>query len=232
MIKSIIFTFTYIIWTGLFSIVGMLLFPFPSIYAIKWAHLWAYGIKYMLKYIVGITYEVKGFENVPEGSVIIASKHQSAFETIVYHLIFNKAVFVVKKELLYLPFFGWQLLKAGSIALDRKSGAKAMKKLLSGVMNRAKLGRQIIIFPEGTRTRYGEEVKAYNPGVALLYEKTNLPVIPVAINSGKVWGRNSMWKKSGKITVEIMPPMPFGMGKKEFLQELNNKIETACKNMG
>ena len=221
------------IWSALCSIAGVLWFPFPSIIAIKWAHVWAYGIKLLLKYVVGITYEVVGIENLPKGeSVIIASKHQSAFETAIYHLVFSRAVFVLKKELLYLPFFGWNLMKCGAIALDRKAGTAAMRKMLKEVEDRKKLGRQIIIFPEGTRTAYGKRVTEYKPGVALLYEKCDLKVLPVAINSGKFWKRNSILQRHpGKITIKIMPPMPAGMDKKAFMSALNTTIEDAVEKL-
>lgn len=230
-IRSVLFNLFYFSWTLFVSFIGCLLAPFPKRVALANARIWATVTMKGMNVLIGLKYRVEGLENLPkEGPFIIASKHQSAFETIAYHAIFHHPVFVLKKELLWLPLFGWNLLLTGCIPIDRSSGTKAMRSILEGTKKRLQEGHPVIIFPEGTRTAPGTTAK-YNPGIGLLYEQCEAPVVPVVLNSGEFWRRKAFVKLSGTITVRILPPMPKGLPKREFISALQNEIESAYKDL-
>lgn len=177
--------------------------------------------------ICGIKIEVRGKENIRKENVIYAAKHQSAIETYCLTSILDKSVFVLKKELTYIPIFGWAQKFYGMIAVDRAAGGATLKKLLKEAKERISQGRSIIIFPEGTRTKPGMTTE-YKPGLVFLYQNMNVPVVPVALNTGLFWAKNSFMRYPGTIIIEFMEPMPIGMGKKEFMAELQQKIEAKC----
>ena len=185
----------------------------------------------MLK-LCGITIEVRGKEYITPG-VIFASKHESAFETYAYTDIIPHSVFVLKKELTYIPLFGWGQALYGMIPVDCGAGARAMKGMLAEAKKRVADGRSIIIFPEGTRCRHGQ-VKGYKSGIVFLAEGLDMPVVPVALNSDLVWSKGAFLRRPGKVMFEFMPPMNVAdyAGKKEFVAALQEKIETACAKLG
>ncbi len=171
---------------------------------------------------MGIDWRVVG--KVPEGPVVFASKHQSAWETAFFYLLRSDSVFVYKKALAYIPMFNIYLWAARHICLNRGGGARALKKLISDVKDRLSDGRAIIIFPEGTRKKVGDKPD-YKAGVAAIYANIEAPVVPVRLDSGKLWPRQSRFKKAGTITVEFLEPMPKGLTKKGFMEELEKRIE-------
>ena len=185
----------------------------------------------MLK-LCGITIEVRGKEYIRPG-VIFASKHESAFETYSYTDIIPHSVFVLKKELTYIPLFGWGQAMYGMIPVDRGAGAKAMKGMLKEAKKRVAEGRSVIIFPEGTRCKHGQ-VKGYKSGIVFLAEGLDMPVVPVALNSDLVWSKGAFLRRPGKVVFEFLPPMRVQdyAGKKEFMAALQEKIETACAKLG
>ena len=185
----------------------------------------------MLK-LCGITVEVRGKEYITP-NVIFASKHESAFETYAYTDIIPNSVFVLKKELTYIPLFGWGQALYGMIPVDRGAGAKAMKGMVKEAQKRMADGRSIIIFPEGTRCKHGQ-VKGYKSGIVFLAENLDMPIVPVALNSDLVWSKASFIRKPGKVVFQFLPPMNIKdfAGKKEFMTELQNRIESACAKLG
>ena len=195
---------------------------------------WNYGfipaLVWCLKYIGGITVEIRGEKNLKQEGVIYAGKHESALETYILTNYIKKAAFILKKELTYIPIFGWAQYFYGMIPVDRSGGAVAMKNMLRHAKQRIECGRPVIIFPEGTRKQPGQET-SYKPGVALLYQNLNLPVVPVATNTGLFWKKNSFLRYSGKVIFEFMEPLSAGMDKKTFMTELENKIETKCNEL-
>lgn len=195
----------------------------PTKYVLIACKLWAKLVVYGAKYIAQIDFEIKG--TPPTKPCIIASKHQSAWETAFFWLAVKNPCFVLKKELMYLPLFGLYLFFSQQIWVNRSKGASAIKKLLPQVTQRLAEERTIIIFPEGTRTLPHAKA-SYKTGIALLYSQQSAPIIPVRLNSGECWGKNSFWKKSGIITVEFLPAIPRGLAKIEFMQELQKRIET------
>ena len=167
---------------------------------------WSAGTLVLLRWCVGLDHEVRGRENLPDGPVIIAMKHQSAWDTLAAPVIFARPAIVIKRELGFVPFYGWYALKAGMIPIDRGAGATALRRMIAAAERAKAAGRPIFIFPEGTRTAVGER-RPYQPGVAALYRQLGMPLVPVAVNSGLFWGRRRFLKRPGRIVVEILPPM-------------------------
>ena len=184
-------------------------------------------LRKMMNCICGLEIEVRGKQYINKGAAVYASKHQSAVETYFMSSIIKNATFIFKKELTHIPFFGWAIRFYGSVPVDRSGKSRAMKKMLSEAKALLKIGMSIIIFPEGTRTK-PEKNSAYKPGVFFLYENTDVPLVPVALNSAFFWKKNSFLRHSGKIIIEFLEPMPKGLGRQEFMPELKNRIETKC----
>ena len=183
-------------------------------------------------FLCGIKIVVKGKEYIKPG-YIFASKHESALETFAYTAIIPNSIFVLKKELTYIPLFGWGQAVYGMIPIDRSAGARALKSMLKAAKVRTKEGRKLIIFPEGTRCKHGQ-VKGYKTGVLFLAENLNMPLVPVALNTGLHWGKGAFLKYPGTVTFEFMPPMNVSdfAGKKEFMAELERRIESKCAELG
>jgi 1-acyl-sn-glycerol-3-phosphate acyltransferase len=225
-LRSILFNLLYALWTA-----GMHILCLPLLFASRGAvqaagGIWIDGTLWLLKHVAGIDYRVTGTENLPSTPAIYASKHQSAWETLFLSRYLNFPAFVLKKELLSIPLFGWFLKRAGNIAVDRKGGASALRSMARQATETLESGRSILIFPEGTRVAPGQ-TKPYQPGVAALYTQQKVPVVPVALNSGLFWGRRAFIKKPGTIVVQILPPIPPGLDRKAFMRDLESRIEPA-----
>ncbi len=166
----------------------------------KGALIWSKLVVIVLKYLCGIDYEVRGQENLPkDGGFIVACQHQSAWETMIMHLVFNRPVYAYKKELLKIPFYGWFLKRMSGIAIDRKGGAKALKSLIKDSEKYLNNNRQIIIFPQGTRVPVGasDADYPYQAGITAIYSKLKCKIVPAALNSGYFWNKNKFLKKKG-----------------------------------
>ena len=162
------------------------------------------------------------------GPAILAAKHQSAWDTIVFYRVLDAdPVYVLKRELTWIPILGWYLRRVGMVAVDRKGGAAALRRMTATAHAALAEGRRIVIFPEGTRTAPGAR-RPYHPGVAALYAATDVPVVPVALDSGRYWPRRGFLKRPGTITLRILPPLPPGLARKAFVAELEHRIEEAC----
>jgi 1-acyl-sn-glycerol-3-phosphate acyltransferase len=186
---------------------------------------WARCVLGLLRVTVGITVRVTGAEHLPvSGAALIAAKHQSAFDTIVWLTLLPSPAYVLKRELLWVPLYGWYARAAGMIAVDRSARAAALRHLAKAGQEALAEGRQIVIFPEGTRTAPGTR-RPYQPGIAALQARTGLPVIPVATDSGLFWGRRAFRKRPGTITVAVLPPIAPGLGRAAFLTRLTQAIE-------
>ncbi len=183
---------------------------------------------FLEKYILGLTYELRGIENLPKnGAFIIAAKHQSAFETMKLHIIFKDPAVILKQELLNIPIWGWYLAKSDVIAIDRSSKKAAVKSIQDGALRMKEQGRPIVIFPQGTRVAIGttSAQKPYKIGVVRVQETTELPIIPMAMNAGVFWPRNAFWKSSGTVIFEFLPQIPAGMESAALLKKLEHDIE-------
>jgi 1-acyl-sn-glycerol-3-phosphate acyltransferase len=232
-IRSIIFNIFFFTW--LFGVAALYapLLPFlPVRPFIRLIRFWLGGMIWGARLICGIRWRVEGLEHLPKGACIIASKHQSAWETLFFHLIVDDPIYVLKKELLAVPLIGWYMRKTRMIGVDRKAGASALRTVLREAGPAMEEQRQMIIFPEGTRVSPGDSVD-WQPGVAALYARfgDQVPLLPVALNSGLCWGRNSFVKKPGLITLRILPPVPTGMNKKELVVYLKDAIENTSESL-
>ena len=193
------------------------------------AKIWSQFSLLMLRKICRIDHRIIGLEKLPKNEAfIVACKHQSAWETIIMHLIFNAPAYSYKKELLKIPFYGWYLKIMTGIAIDRKGGTKALKDLL--IQSKACLleNHNIIIFPQGTRVpvKAGTDKYPYMAGIAALYNSCNVKIVPAALNSGIFWDRKKILKKPGTIILEFLDPIEPGLPKKEFMKLLEEKIES------
>lgn len=211
--------------TPIYSMIAVLTFPFPPLVRYRLISGWAYLMLWWLRVTCGIRYRVIGTENIPATPSIILAKHQSAWETLAFQQIFPPQVWVLKRELLRLPFLGWGLAMTSPIAIDRGAGREALKQLVRQGKNRLKQGFWVVIFPEGTRTAPGKKGK-YHIGGAWLASHTQTTVVPVAHNAGEFWGKNSFVKKPGTITVSIGTPIPTtGLASDDLNRMVENWIE-------
>jgi 1-acyl-sn-glycerol-3-phosphate acyltransferase len=225
-LRSALFNALFFGWTTLVLTLSMPLALVPRP-AIMWAaRRLASGTVDLLKVVVGLRYEVRGDLNLLQQPVIVASKHQSAWDTFIFYLVARDPAYVMKKELMSIPVYGWLARKQRMIPIDRSAGAKALRTLLHDAQAALADRRQIVIFPQGTRVAPG--VKApYQAGIAALYARLGCPVVPVALNSGCFWPRRSFLKRRGKIVLEILPPIPPGLAKPTFMATLEDRIESA-----
>jgi len=205
-LRSSLYALFQAVITPLFAVLALLFIPFPAAARYRFITTWSRLMLAGAETILGIRYRVLGAENVPAPPFIVLAKHQSAWETLAFQVIFPPQVWVVKRELLWIPFFGWGLALLSPIAIDRAAGPRALKQLLE--QGRERLARRycIVIFPEGTRVAPGSRGK-YQVGGAWLAVKTATPVLPVAHNAGELWRRRAFVKRPGVVTVSIGAPI-------------------------
>lgn len=224
-IRSLTFFLLQLLITPVFTLIAILSFPFHPITRYRLISGWALSVMWLLRVLCGIRLEVKGAENIPAQPAILLCKHQSAWETIALQKVFPPQVWVLKRELLWLPFFGWGLAMTSPIAIKRSDGKGAVKQLLRQGKERLDMGFCVVIFPEGTRIPYGQRGK-YKIGGALLSHSTGVPVVPIAHNAGKLWGRNSFMKHPGVITMSIGKAInPAGLKAEEINRQAEEWIE-------
>ncbi len=214
-----------------FSLLAIVLIPLPAVTRSRWVSGWAHAVMWWLKVTCNLRYKVSGREHIPATPSIILAKHQSAWETIALQTILPPQVWVLKRELLMIPFFGWGLWAVGSIPIDRSSGREALKKLVNHGKDRLKRGLWVVIFPEGTRTAPGARAK-YHIGGAWLATHTQTAVVPVAHNAGRYWRKNSILKYPGVIQVVIGPVISTNGLKPDALnQQVETWIETEMQHL-
>ena len=201
-LRSLIFLLLQLVLTPIFSTLAILTFPFSPLTRYRLISSYARTMIWLLRVVCGIRHEVTGLENIPSEPCVVLCKHQSAWETLALQVIFPPQAWVLKRELLWLPFFGWGLAMTSPIAIDRSDGKGAVKQLLKQGKERLAQGFFVVIFPEGTRIPYGQRGK-YKIGGALLAASAKVPVLPVAHNAGRLWGRNAFSKHPGLITMSI-----------------------------
>ncbi len=233
--RSLVFNTVFLVYHLALVPVLTALLPFPRRWSQGVARLWTQGVGLILRLVVGLDVEIRGREHLPVGPCVIVSRHQSAWDTFVFYLLLSDPNYILKKELTDIPLWGWCALKCGAISVDRSGGGAALKKMVRDTEDRVAKGRQVVIFPEGTRMPPGEQ-REYQPGVAAVYSRVTrtpgapgAPVVPVALNSGLFWGRRSFQKKPGVITLEFLPPMPPGLKRRQFMEELRIRIEGATE---
>jgi 1-acyl-sn-glycerol-3-phosphate acyltransferase len=221
-LRSALYSLLQLIITPLYFVIILASFPLSPHSRYRITSGWAHLMLFLLRVICGIRYRVIGAEHIPQTPGIVLSKHQSAWETLAFQEIFPPQVWVLKKELLLVPFFGWGLAMTSPIAIDRSSKKAALKQIVSQGKDRLKRGFWIVVFPEGTRIAPGEKGR-YGIGGAWLATHTGAPVVPVAHNAGRFWGKNALIKLPGTITVSIGAPIdPTGMEP----GDLNARVES------
>jgi 1-acyl-sn-glycerol-3-phosphate acyltransferase len=230
-LRSALFNLVFFAFTAFGALLlspALLLPPRAAVSLVRW---WSRQVLTLLRLIAGIEVRVTGQEHLPAGGpALIAAKHQSAFDTIIWLSLLPHPAYVLKAELLLIPFYGWFCRRAGMIGVDRGAGAAAMRSLLREADTAFADARQVVIFPQGTRVaaRPGTaESHPYQPGITALYARSGLPVIPVATDSGRFWPRRSFLKHPGTITVAILPPIAPGLPRRDFEMTLAATIEKA-----
>ena len=225
-LRSVAFNVLFYVSTLVWLIVALPTFFMPYTAILAVAKAWGRTNLMLLRAVAGIDYEIRGREKIPKGAVIAASKHQSAWETFALLPLFDEPTFIVKRELEWIPIFGWFMIKGRMVPVDRRAGGAA----LTGMTERARIelgrGRQLIIFPEGTRRPAGAEPH-YKYGVAHLYAEIGVSCVPIALNSGLFWPRRTILRHPGTVLVEVLDPIAPGLDKEEFFARLKDAIETS-----
>jgi 1-acyl-sn-glycerol-3-phosphate acyltransferase len=225
-VRSLLFNAAFYLNMVLWLILLIPGFFGPRRFFMRLVQLWAHTSLWLLRVLAGTRIEVRGREKIAPGGALVASKHQSLWETFALVTIFDDPTFILKRELMWIPFFGWYTWKAGCVPVNRKAGSLALVQMTARAKEEARHGRQIIIFPEGTRRPPGAP-PAYKYGVAHLYQNLGFPCIPVALNSGLYWPRRRFIRRPGTIRVEILDPIAPGLPREEFFARVQGGIEAA-----
>lgn len=223
LLRSLLFNLAFFGFGAAFMILGSPLLLGPRRLQRRAMRGMAQALVWILCRTIGVTLRITGREHLPTaGAALVAAKHQSAFDTLIWFTLVPDVAYVMKKELFDLPFYGWFARRAPMIGVDRAAGGKAMRQMMRDAREVAREGRQIVIFPEGTRTAPGQRIP-YQPGIVALASTLNLPVIPVATNSGEIWGRRDFLKRPGLLEICVLPPLAVPRG--ELLGKLEQVIE-------
>lgn len=225
-LRSFAFNAAFYVATIAVGLIGLPMLLAPRRQVMRFGRFWALCVLWLLRVLTGLSGEVRGGEHVPGGACLIAMKHQSMWDTLMLPIVLGDPAVVIKRELLFVPLYGWYAARAGSIFIDRKAGAAALRRMVAAARRAAAAGRPVVIFPQGTRTAPGAHVP-YQPGVAALYQALRLPLVPAAVNSGRFWGRRSFLKRPGCITMQFLDPIPPGLSRRELMAELERRIEAA-----
>ena len=229
-VRSLAFAAAFYATTALFVLAGAPLLVVPRRFAMVALKAYARCCMWLLRTIVGANVEVRGAGHIPTGAALVAAKHQSAWETFAIIPLLSDPAMVMKAELGWIPLYGWFAHKLGHIFVARERGPAALRGLIADARSRAAAGRQIVIFPEGTRQAVSAP-PSYKAGVVALYEGLDLPCVPVALNSGLYWPRRSLIRYPGTIVVEFLAPIPPGLERAVFRETLEARIEAATRRL-
>lgn len=224
-LRSTLFNIVFYANLALFLLLGSGFYFTPRKWSIRALQVWAKVSLFWLRVIVGIRMEVRGEKNIPQGACLVAGKHQSFWETFAILPLLDDPAVVLKKELTYIPFFGWFIYKFRMIPVQRTAGTQALRALVGAAENAIAKGRQVVIMPEGTR-RAPDDPPDYKPGAAALYGKLDVPCVPFALNSGLFWPRRRFLRRPGTIVISFLEPIPPGLNRKVFQSRLETVIET------
>lgn len=222
-IRSLLFHLLFYLWTAVVAVICTPVLLGPTRWTLAMFHFWGRGVVLLLG-VCGIRVEVRGRQHIPNGPALVAPKHQCMFDVFAQFTWLPASVFVMKKELNWIPWFGWYAAKVGTIDIDRSGHATALKNMVRRAKALFAKDRQVVIFPEGTRGQPGAKTD-YKPGIAALYRELDVPVIPVATNSGVHW--QSFQRIPGTIVFEYLEPIPPGLKRAEFMRTLEERIEAA-----
>lgn len=229
-LRSLVFNILFYVVFVFWALVALPTFAMPRPAMLKVASWWAKTNILLMRLVCGITVEFRGTEKIPKGPLIVASKHQSMWETISLLHFFEAPFFAVKRELKFIPLFGLFLIKTRMIAIDRSAGGRALIRMARRAAEEVRSGRQFVIFPEGTRTAPGAPPQ-YKAGVGLIYTDCGVACLPVALNSGLFWPRRTFMRYPGTLVVEFLDPLPPGLRRDAFLQRIESVIEEASSRL-
>jgi 1-acyl-sn-glycerol-3-phosphate acyltransferase len=225
-LRSLIYNVLFYLLLAFWVIVGIPTFLMPRWAILTIAKCWARSSIWLLRVICNVKVEYRGLEKIADGPLIVASKHQSMWETFALLQFFDQPLYILKRELKWIPFFGWYLSKANMIGVDRSAGGRALLQMARRAGEEVRRGRQLIIFPEGTRTAV-DAPPNYKTGVAQVYVDCGVTCLPVALNSGLFWPRRTFMRYPGTLVVEFLDPLPPGLSRREFLERVSTMIEGA-----
>ena len=226
LIRSALFMAWFLALTAVMAILFLPLLAAPRLATVRMARCWARATLWGLRIFAGVG--ARRIGAAPKGGVLVASKHMSMWDTLALYLALDDPAIVLKRELLRIPFYGWYLGKAAAIPIDRGGGAEALRSMTHAAERVLAEGRPILIFPEGTRKKPGARPD-YKPGVAGLYGLLDVACVPAALDSGKYW--QGFWKYPGTISLEFLAPIPPGLKRRDFMRQLEDRIETATNRL-
>ena len=226
LLRALLYNLGFWLITLVIGVVALPALLLPRRYAVRVSEAWTRTSLAWLGASVGLHHELRGREHMIRAPAIYAFKHLSAWDTLYLNQLLRDPAVVLKRELLFLPLVGFYFMKTGMIPIDRKGGARALKAMIATAEQAVAQGRPIAIFPEGTRAPVGVR-RPFHPGVGALYVRLGLPIVPVALNSGCFWGRRAFLKRPGRITVEVLPPIPPGLDRRKAIQLLEERINEA-----
>jgi len=229
-LRSALFNLAFFAWSALYSVLFAPALLLPRRASVFAQYCWAWTTIWLARAVAGIDHRAEGLEHLPDGPAIVAARHESAYETFAIYTHLDDPAFVMKRELLFIPLYGWHGLRTGQIGVDRSAGASAMRRMLKAARQVVADGRSIIIFPEGTR-KPPEAPVELQPGIIGLYKTLGVPVVPVAVNSGRHWPRRSFLKRPGVIVLRFMPAIPPGLPRREFMDRLTRDLENESRKL-
>lgn len=229
-LRSLVYNIVFYLNTAFWVLLGIPTYVMPRWGIIRIAQNWARTSIWWMGIICNTKVEYRGLEKIPAGPLLVASKHQSAWETFALLQFFDQPLYILKRELLWLPLFGWYLVKADMIGVNRNAGGRSLIEMARRARDEVRRGRQLIIFPEGTRTAVGAPPK-YKTGVSQVYVDCGVTCIPVALNSGLFWPRRTFMRYPGTVVVEFLDPIAPGLSRNEFTERVSTVIEEATKRL-
>jgi 1-acyl-sn-glycerol-3-phosphate acyltransferase len=225
-LRSLLYNVLFYLLLVCWIIVAIPTYLLPRSAVLALARIWASNSIWLQRVICNTRVEYRGVEKIPKGPLIVASKHQSMWETFALLQFFDQPLFILKRELTWIPLFGWYLLKANMIGIDRRAGGRSLLAMARRAGEEVRRGRQLVIFPEGTRTPVGAPPQ-YKPGVSQIYADSGVACLPVALNSGLFWPRRTFMRYPGTLVVEFLDPLPPGLSRRDFLARVTTAIEDA-----
>jgi 1-acyl-sn-glycerol-3-phosphate acyltransferase len=229
-LRSLVFNVLFYLLMVFWMILAIPTFVMPRRAIMKIARIWARNSIWLMRVVCNIKVEYRGLEKIPQGPLIVASKHQSMWETFALLQFFDQPLFIVKRELKRIPLFGWYLMKANMIGIDRSAGGRSLLQMARRAGAEVRRGRQLIIFPEGTRTAV-DAAPNYKTGIAQIYVDCGVACLPVALNSGLFWPRRTFMRYPGTLVVEFLDSLPPGLSRREFIARVSTVVEEASQRL-
>jgi 1-acyl-sn-glycerol-3-phosphate acyltransferase len=229
-LRSLVYNVLFYVLLIFWMVVALPTFLMPPRALMAVAKIWARSSIWLLRVVCRTKVDYRGLEKIPPGPLICASKHQSMWETFALLQFFDAPLFIYKRELGWIPLFGWYLVKSKMIGVDRSGGMRSLMEMARRAPREVRSGRQLIIFPEGTRAAVGA-APDYKTGVGQIYVNSGVPCVPAALNSGLFWPRRTFMRYPGTLVVEFLDPLPPGLTRKEFIERISTSIEQATSRL-